>query len=53
MRGLNRPHTEKEKKHLSKIAKERGFGKWMKGKSYSDERNRRVLVALIKAYQGG
>lgn len=25
-------HTEKHKKLLSKIAKERGFGKWMKGK---------------------
>lgn len=35
------------------IAKEKGFGKWMKGKIYTEERNKNVSKALKKAYREG
>lgn len=35
------------------LAKERGFGKWMKGKKYSKTRNKKVSDSLKEAYRKG
>lgn len=35
--------SEEQKKKLSKIAKERGFGKWMKGRHLSEETKKKII----------
>jgi len=44
--------TDKQKRHLSKIAKERGFGKWMKGKKNSEETKRLKSVNHARYWLG-
>jgi ribosomal protein S27AE len=41
-------HTEEHKKRISKLAKERGFGKWMKGRKMLPK----TKEALVKANTG-
>ena len=41
----NKKHSEETKKEMSKIAKEKGFGKWMIGKKHSDETKKKLSEA--------
>ncbi len=41
-KGLKRPHTEEDKIKMSKIAKEKGFGKWMARKQSKEFIQKRV-----------
>lgn len=45
-------HTEEHKKLLSKIAKERGFGKWMKGRKRSPDHIKKMVEASKRYWTG-
>jgi len=44
--NINRIHTEETKKKMSETAKEKGFGKWMLGKTLSDETKNKISKKL-------
>lgn len=41
--NINRKHTEETKKKMSKISKEKGFGKWMEGRKLSEETIKKII----------
>jgi len=43
-----RKHTEEEKENMRKIAKERGYGKWMKGKKLTKEHKDNISKGVNK-----
>ncbi len=45
--------SEKTKRKLSKIAKQKRYGKWMKGRKFSKETRRKISEAKKKEYQEG
>lgn len=45
---LGKHHTEKSKRKMSKIAKEKGFGLWRKNKKHTKETKKKMSIARFK-----